>query len=141
LGRKKGKLKTPKTGSVRLEYTQYCGRSVHAFTVANPSACATKDVYPFNGAYHVMVMVIGTSTNVEYGVKWIYEETVGRLTESSRRHGMTGEDRLNAAIAREYVDFLDGEPWYKFAYVDALRRLWTETGFWGPDPLRKWERK
>jgi hypothetical protein len=105
------------------------------------SYAATKDVYPFNGAYHVMVIVIGTSTTVEYGMKWIYEETVGRLTESSRRHGMTAEDRLNAAIAREYVDFLDREPWYKFAYVDALRRLWTETGFWGPDPLRKWERK
>jgi hypothetical protein len=102
---------------------------------------ATKDAYPFNGSYHLMVMVIGTSTTVEYGLKWAYEATAGRLSESSRRHEMTAEDRLNAAIAREYADFLDREPWYKFDYVKALRRLWTETGFWGPDPLRKWERK
>jgi hypothetical protein len=99
---------------------------------------ATKDDYPFNADYHVMVIVIGTSTTVEYGLKWAYETTVGRVTETNAR---AAEDILAAKVARDYVDFLDKEPWYKFDFVGPLKRLWTDTGFWGPDPLRKWERK
>jgi hypothetical protein len=102
---------------------------------------ATKGVYPFNSEYHLMVLVIGTSTTAEYGLKWIYEATVGRMAEASCLHDMTAEDRLNAAVSWEYAEFLDLEPWYKFDYPRALRRLWTETGYWGTHPLRKWERK
>lgn len=102
---------------------------------------ATKDDYPFNSDYHVMVMVIGGSTTVEYGMKWLYETTVGRVAEVTRRHGMTAEDELAATVAREYVTSLDEEPWYKFDYMNALKRVWTETDYWGPDPVRKWERK
>lgn len=102
---------------------------------------ATRDDYPFNVDYHVMVMVIGTSTSVEYGLKWIYENLVGRLAEATRRHGGTAEEKLAADVARDYVSFLDVEPWYKFDFIKPLKRVWTETSYWGPDPIRKWERK
>src|SRR6202000_72795 len=39
--------------------------------------------YPFNGGYHLMVMVIGTSTTVEYALKGSYEHTIGRLDEAT----------------------------------------------------------
>lgn len=102
---------------------------------------ATKDDYPFNLDYHVMVMVIGTSTTLEYALKFGYENIVGRATEATRWHGLTAEDKLAAKVARDYVDFLDVEPWYKFDFVGPLRRLWSDTGFWSDDPIRSWERK
>lgn len=101
----------------------------------------TKDKYPFNFGYHVMVSVIGTSTTVEYGLKSSYETLFGRLTEISRTGGMTQEDKLAARIAQDYVDFIRVIPWYEFDFLGALRELWTETGFWGKDNIRKWERK
>ena len=36
-----------------------------------------------NPGYHLMVMVIGVSTTVEYALKSAYETLIGRLTEAS----------------------------------------------------------
>ena len=36
--------------------------------------------YPFNFGYHVMVLVIGGSTTVEYTLRACYENTMGRLS-------------------------------------------------------------
>lgn len=102
---------------------------------------ATKNDYAFNSDYHMMIMVIGTSTSIEYGMKWVYEATAGRIAEAASSYGTTAEDQLAADIAREYVDFLDIEPWYKFDYDGALKRLWNETPLIGPGMLRKWERR
>ena len=43
--------------------------------------------YPFNGEYHTMIGVIGTSTTVEYGIRGAYETLVGRLTELASTPG------------------------------------------------------
>jgi hypothetical protein len=102
---------------------------------------ATRDDYPFNLGYHVMVVVIGTSTTVEYGVKGAYETIVGRSAEATCRNGMTAEDQLAARVARDYVDFIKVEPWYLFDFITPLKQVWTDTGSWGADPIRKWERK
>jgi hypothetical protein len=102
---------------------------------------ATKDKYPFDFRYHTMIAVIGSSTTVEYGLKGAYENIVGRLTEAGPPGEKTEEDRLAADVARDYVDFIVVEPWYRFDFVTPLKRVWTDTGWWGPNPLRKWERK
>ena len=102
---------------------------------------ATKDTYPLNVEYHVMVMVIGVSTTVEYAVKAAYETLVGRLTELTRLHGMTEEDVFAARIAQDYVDFINVIPWYEYDFAGTLVSLWKDTSFWGPDLIRKWERK
>lgn len=102
---------------------------------------ATKDDYPLNVGYHVMVMVIGVSTTVEYAVKATYETLIGRLTELTRRHGMTDEDVFSARIAQDYVDFINVTPWYEYDFAATVGSLWKETGLWGPDLIRKWERK
>lgn len=102
---------------------------------------ATKDDYPFNTDYHVMIMIIATSTTIEYGLKWGYEIVVGRVTEATRISGLTPEDKLAAEVARDYVKFLDVEPWYKYDFMTPLKRLWSETGYWSANPLRSWERK
>jgi len=102
---------------------------------------ATKDTYPFNFGYHVMIIVIGTSTTVEYTLKYVYETMIGRLTELTRTHGMTEEDKFSAGVAQNYVDFIRVYPWYEYDFAGKLGQLWSDTSFFGPDMLRKWERK
>lgn len=98
--------------------------------------------YPFNGGYHLMVMVIGTSTTVEYAIKGTYERTIGRLAEAT----VTGElplpeERLQAEYAQAYVDFIRLEPWYLFDFVAPLRQLWSDLPFSGANLIRRWERR
>ena len=100
---------------------------------------ATRE-YPPNLGYHVMIMVIATSTTVEYALHSAYETVVGRLAELSRTRGMTDEDRYAARIAQDYVDFIRVQPWYEYDFVAKLDGLWRETGLVGPDMLRKGER-
>jgi hypothetical protein len=102
---------------------------------------ATRGKYAFNGGYHLMIMVIGTSTSVEYLMRSGYETVVGRLAEMTRRHGRTQEEVLAARVAQEYVDFIRVVPWYEFDFTARLKQLWTTTDLWGRDPIRKWERK
>ena len=101
---------------------------------------ATRD-YPFNWGYHVMVMVIGTSYTVENGLKGLYENTVGRASWWLAGGEATQEDTFAAEVASRYVDFIHETPWYEFPYLGTLKQLWAETDLFGPDIVRKWERK
>jgi hypothetical protein len=101
---------------------------------------ATRDK-AFNAGYHVMIVVIASSTTVEYALREAYEVLVGRLSELTRTHGPTAEERLAAKVAQDYVDFIRVEPWYEFDFWTPLRAVWCDTGWRGDDPVRKWERK
>ena len=97
--------------------------------------------YPFNGGYHVMVMVIGTSTTVEYGLKGLYEHTIGRLAEATSSAEPVPEEAFAAKFAQSYVDFIRVDPWYKFDFWSELESLWTNVPLTGPNLIRKWERR
>ena len=98
--------------------------------------------YPFNGGYHLMVMVIGTSTTVEYALKGVYEHTIGRLAEATvSGEAPIPEERLQADYAQAYVDFIRLEPWYLFDFVAPLRQLWSELPLSGANLIRRWERR
>jgi hypothetical protein len=97
--------------------------------------------YPFNGGYHLMVMVIGTSTTVEYGLKGLYEHTVGRLAEATKSSEPVPEEAFAAKFAQAYVDFIRVEPWYKFDFWSQLKSLWTDVPPTGANMIRKWERR
>lgn len=101
----------------------------------------TKDDRPFNAGYNLMIMVIGLSTTVEYTIHAGYESLFGRLAEETRIDGQTDEEKYGARVARNYVEFIRMNAWYDFDFLRALRGLWTETSFIGPDMPRKWERK
>lgn len=101
----------------------------------------TKDRYDFNLGYHVMVMTIGVSTTLEYAVKGAYEAVVGNLFEGDGKHYRTEEDAYAAKIAREYVDFIVVDPWYKFDFMKAVRGLWNDVPGKGSNQWRKWERR
>lgn len=100
----------------------------------------TRD-YPFNGGYHVMISVIGSSTTVEYGLRAAYESTVGRLAEATSDGTPTAEEQLGARVAQAYVDFIRIDPWYLFDFIAPLRALWVDTPAVGHNLLRKWERR
>ena len=100
----------------------------------------TRKQYPFNFGYHFMVMVIGTSYTVEYGVKGLYENSIGRVAEWTASGEATAEDRFGAAMAQRYVDFIRVRPWYEYSFLRELKGLWRQP-WWGRHPVRKWERR
>jgi len=93
-----------------------------------------------NPGYHLMIMVIGTSTTVEYALKSAYELLVGRLAETFASEP-TPEERYAAAVAQDYVRFIRVLPWYEYDFGDKLSGLWRDTPVAGPGLVRKWERK
>ena len=90
---------------------------------------------------HLMLGVIGLSTAVEYGLKGLYEVTVGRLAELAAPVGGTAEDRYAAQVAEDYAHLINQQGWYEFSFGHALVHLWTDVPWFGPGFLRKWERR
>jgi len=104
--------------------------------------CAvTRDRYAFNTGYHLSLVVIGSSFTAENIIKGVYENTAGRFTEWASSGDPTEEDVFAQMVAADYGTFLHTIPWYEFPFGAKLGQLWTETHLWGPNPLRKWERK
>jgi FAD/FMN-containing dehydrogenase len=102
---------------------------------------AAKDRYDVAAGTHVMLGVIGVSTAIEYGVKGLYENTMGRLSELDMPSGGTAEDRYAARVARDYARLIATRGWYEFPFMHAVRGLWTEVPIGGPGFFRKWERR
>lgn len=96
--------------------------------------------HDLNPGYHLMVMVIGISTTVEYALRAAYENSFGALSQATAS-APTAEDRLASRVAQEYVDFIRVFPWYEFDFWRQFKTLWTELPMVGPDMLRKWERR
>lgn len=97
--------------------------------------------YPFNYGYHVMIVVIATSTTIEYGLRSLYENIIGRFGELTANEHKTAEEQYAAKIAKDYVDFIRVLPWYEYDFSGALGGLWRDTGYGGDNQIRKWERK
>lgn len=97
--------------------------------------------YPLNGGQHFTDAFIGISFTAENMLKGAYEGTIGRVTDWISSDTPTEEEVYAAQVAKEYGEFLHVTPWYFFPFKETLQGLWTETSMWGPDPIRKWERK
>ncbi|MEM9433863.1 MAG: hypothetical protein AAGA12_08070 [Pseudomonadota bacterium] len=75
-----------------------------------------------------MVYVIGISFSAEMLAKAAYEETLGRLFVTLRGAEPADLDTLSAGQARDYAEFLQQTPWYKWDFradADALRAAAT----------------
>ncbi|MTW09211.1 hypothetical protein GM658_01225 [Pseudoduganella eburnea] len=96
--------------------------------------------YPNNAGYHVMIGVIGSSTTVEYALRSLYENTLGRISWATAS-ALTPEDEYGARVAQDYVDFIRKEPWYLYDFSAKLKGLWAETPLVGENMLRKLERR
>lgn len=98
-----------------------------------------RDNYVYNGGYHFMIWVIGTSASVEYTIKAWYEKIIGRLTDTYR--AVTDEDKFNATYTQHYVDFIKDRPWYEFNFKNELTALYKTTSIVDKYFFRKMERK
>ncbi len=98
-----------------------------------------KGNFEYNGGYHFMIWVIGTSTTGEYLVKSWYETVFGRITDTGTPE--TDEDKFAMKYTADYVAFIKDRPWYEFDFNKQLSDLWGGTSFFGSHMLRKLERK
>ena len=105
------------------------------------AARETRNAYPFNLGYNVMLGVIGVSYSVELALKGVYENTIGRFSGWTSGHALTDEDRLAASVAADYGRFIHVRPWYEYRFASRLRQLWTGVPLWGQHVARKWERR
>ena len=97
--------------------------------------------YPLNGGQQLSNMIVGLNFTTETLIRGAYESTLGRLTEWLSTSDLTEEDAYNRQVAKEYGQFIHMIPWFDFPFGEKLRGLWSETTLWGPNPIRKWERK
>lgn len=116
--------------SINQVWSSYCT----VYGVANTH-------YPANPLNHLMVGVIGVSFTVEYTVKGIWENTIGRLSEWSANGELVAEDFVATAAATEYGQFVPFKPFYEFPFGKVVTKLWRDTPYGGPHQIRKWERK
>jgi FAD/FMN-containing dehydrogenase len=101
----------------------------------------TDDIYPKNSQYMTMLKVIGISTTVEYMYKGLYEKTIGRATGWLANNELTQEDKLIAQAQLAYSKLIYDEAWYKFDFFPWVKKIWSDTDFFGTHFVRKIERK
>lgn len=104
-------------------------------------AIAAARSYPENGEYLTMLRVIGISTTVEFMLKGAYEATVGRFTRFTAGGEATPEDDIIAAAHRAYSDTIFDVAWYEFDFAEWIGAIWRDAPFFGPNFIRKLERK
>ena len=86
-----------------------------------------------------MIYVIGVSYSVEYAIKGLYENTIGRAFEWIRGEKRTPQDEFGRAVLQDYSAFLYTIPWYKYPFrekLDGLLAISAPT----PSRLRSFER-
>lgn len=97
--------------------------------------------YDFSFGTHLMIYVTGVSHTVEYVIKGIYENTIGRMSELFAPPAPTPEDLFARQYAYDYGQWLNTVPWYDFAFAERLSDFWDSVPFSGPGPIRKSERR
>lgn len=96
--------------------------------------------YPENKEYQSMIKVIGVSTTLEYGIKTVYENTVGRASRLFSAQ-FTEMDHFYSSSMSEYVDFINYEPWYKFDFLARIPQIISIERMPKDSILRHYERK
>ncbi|HMO17593.1 MAG TPA: FAD-binding oxidoreductase [Oligoflexia bacterium] len=75
-----------------------------------------KDYVGIPWDYHIMNITIGISTTIEYLVKGIYEQTIGRLSSLFRSNENNEIELFIGNTYNEYALFLRNTPWYEFDF-------------------------
>src|ERR1700752_3984214 len=70
-----------------------------------------------------MIYIIGVSYSIEYRIKGIYDNTVGRVFEWIRGEKRTPQDEYARAVLQDYAAFLYTIPWYKYPFREKLDGL------------------
>lgn len=123
--------------------------SISQYWAGYNAACeVTSREHAFAAGDHVPLAAAGAAFSVEYLLTGVWENTIGRATEwlsSASRSWPTAaptpEDAFAVRTASEYAAFLHKIPWYDFPFGDRLITLWNGSPMWGPNVIRKWDRR
>jgi hypothetical protein len=94
----------------------------------------------FNWQYNLVSWVIGINLTLEYGIKFVYENTVGRFTQFIAGSN-TEADRFIANSWHNYAKTLYQTTWYHYRYFADLGGVWRETALFNKQFVRNAERK
>lgn len=75
------------------------------------------DMGGITGDTKLTIYTIGVSFTAEMALKAAYEETLGRFTTWMRGPERAPLDDLSAAQARDYAEFLQQVPWYRYDFL------------------------
>ncbi len=104
----------------------------------------TKESEHNNSDYQTVLTVIGWSYSIENNIKFVYENSIGKISEWIAGDVQVPEDQYAALVAKEYADFLYDYPWYDFPYFKHLKGVWTlktDTHYTLRQDIRRIERK
>lgn len=76
-----------------------------------------------NKNYNLVLKIIGWSFTLENNVKWVYENTVGKVSELLAGNTQVEEDEYAAQVARAYEQFIYDYPWYDFPYAQSFKEI------------------
>ena len=96
--------------------------------------------HEFNWQYNFVSWVIGINLTVEYGIRFAYENTVGRITQAIAG-GDTEADRFIARSWNSYARTLYQTTWYHYPYFNDLGDIWRQTALFDSRFIRNAERK
>ena len=100
----------------------------------------TSEAYPSNPEYLTMLQVIGVSVTMEYGVKMIYENTIGWFFSLFAEENLSGKEEAINAAHRAYSDFIYHTAWYEFEFLPWIGKVWSAEESGDSSFLRRWER-
>lgn len=98
------------------------------------------EAYPENEEYKTMLQVIGVSVTVEYCLKAVYENTLGKFFGWFANDKVSEEERVIAQAQRDYSNVIYHQPWYEFQFIPCVKKAWAVKDTSGAGVLRKWER-
>ncbi|NME69182.1 FAD-dependent oxidoreductase [Flammeovirga aprica JL-4] len=99
------------------------------------------EAYPSNEEYITMLQVIGVSVTLEYTIKILYENTIGKVF-SFLHNGINSdeEETINQAH-RAYSDLIYHKAWYEFDFLQWIGKVWAVSNTKDSNWFRKVERK
>jgi hypothetical protein len=126
----------------------YFGATSQYWAGYNAACEVTSREHAFVAGDHVTLAAAGAAFSVEHLLTGVWEKTIGRATEwlSSASSSWatappTPEDAFAVRTASEYAAFIHKIPWYDFPFGDRLITLWNGSPMWGPNVIRKWDRR
>ena len=98
------------------------------------------EAYPDNAEYKTMLQVIGVSVTMEYGVKMLYENSIGKFFSLFAEENSSNEERVINEAQRAYSNFIYHTAWYEFEFSHWIGEVWENTEPTKSSFMRKWER-
>jgi hypothetical protein len=110
------------------------------WTLYDRSMKLVSDAYPENEEYNTMLNVIGVSITMEYTVKMLYENTVGRVFSWFSNGTLSDEEKVITEAQRAYSELIYDKAWYEFEFMPWVKKVWSVSNSAESNWFRKTER-